>query len=89
MPEAPTALLATCFKGRSPKAALNSSGAVAVGGVAGVHGASPAWASLFLSHLRSLDLRDRIVPHARELLKLEPGQINTLIAEYAESGDDD
>lgn len=83
MPETPAALIATCFKGRAPKAVLNSAGAIAVGGVAGIHGASADWAAGFVRHLGSLDLANRIVPQAKSLLKIEPGQLNTLIDEFA------
>jgi hypothetical protein len=82
MPETPVALLATCFKGRSPKAVLNVAGTIAVGGVAGIHQASADWATGFLRHLSTLDLATRIVPQANGLLKIESGQLNTLIDEY-------
>ena len=80
MPSPPTALVATCFKGATPKTVLNSAGAVAVGGVAGLHHARPEWAVDFLGHLSGLDLRDRIISHANGLKKIEIGQLNTLIA---------
>jgi hypothetical protein len=83
MPRPPTALVATCFRGGSPKALLNSAGAVAVGGIAGIHDAQCDWTAGFLRYLRALDLRSRIVSHAKQLMKLEIGQLNTLMAEYA------
>jgi len=85
MPPNPLALVATCFKSDSPKAVLNSAAAVAVGGVAGIHGGDREWASGFLQHLASLNLRERIVAHANKLMKIEIGQLNTLIAEHAKS----
>lgn len=80
MPAQPTALVATCFKGATPKTVLNSVGAIAVGGVAGLHRAQAEWAADFLGHLSRLDLRDRIISHANGLKKIEIGQLNTLIA---------
>jgi hypothetical protein len=85
MPATPTALVATCFKSDTPKAVLNSAGALAVGGLAGLHGADPHWARQFLAHLASLDLRERIVAHANRLMKIEIGQLNTLIEDFSGS----
>ena len=81
MPDAPDALVATCFKGNAPKAVLNGAGAIAVGGVAGVHGAGREGAAAFLARLGQTDLRKRIVAHANKLFKLEIGQLNTLLSE--------
>ena len=83
MPDVPDALIATCFKGRSPKAVLNGAGAIAVGGVAGLHSAGREGAAAFLPRLGRTDLRKRIVAHANELFKLEIGQLNTLLSEVA------
>ncbi|HYI38997.1 MAG TPA: hypothetical protein VE053_01625 [Allosphingosinicella sp.] len=85
MPSTPAALVATCFKSDTPKAVLNSAGAIAVGGLAGIHNTDPARASRFLDYLAAQDLRSRIVAHANRLMKLEIGQLNTLIAEFAAS----
>jgi hypothetical protein len=85
MPSTPAALVATCFKSDTPKAVLNSAGAIAVGGLAGIHNTDPARASRFLDYLNAHDLRSRIVAHANRLMKLEIGQLNTLIAEFAAS----
>lgn len=82
MPETPAALVATCFKNDAPKAALNTAGAIAVGGVAGIHGAEHKWTDAFLNHLTGLQLRDRIVAHANSLMKIEIGQLNTLLAQF-------
>ena len=87
MPNAPDALVATCFKGRAPKALLNSAGAIAVGGVAGVHDAGREGARKFLDRLGRMDLRKRMVAHANELFKLEIGQLNTLLREEADLGE--
>lgn len=85
MPDAPDALVATCFKGNAPKAVLNGAGAIAVGGVAGVHGAGREGAAAFLARLGRIDLRKRIVAHANELFKLEIGQLNTLLSEVPDA----
>ncbi len=89
MPATPSALIATCFKGPSPKAVLNAVGAIAVGGVAGVHHASHEESAGFLRHLASLDLRDRIVSHAKGLKKIEIGQLNTLLSAYTAANPDE
>ena len=88
MPDVPDALVATCFKGRAPKAVTNGVGAIAVGGVAGVHGIGAQGAAAFIQRLWGTDLRERIVAHANELFKLEIGQLNTLLVEGLDTPND-
>ena len=82
LPPVPVALVATCFKGRVPKAVRNTVGAIAVGGVAGIHDVDSEWARAFLLHFASLGLDERIVAHANGLRKVEINQLNTLLAEF-------
>jgi len=68
------------FKGTpTPKILVNSLGAHAVGGVAGVYGASPH-AEILVAQLRSQDFADRLVAYANALNKIEIRQINALLA---------
>lgn len=86
MPEIPAAFVATCFKNDAPKSVLNSVGAFAVGGVAGIHGVENTWAGDFIEALAGLQLKGRIVAHANKLMKIEIGQLNTLLAEFQAQG---
>lgn len=86
MPDVPNLLVATSFKGEVPKAAINTVGARAVGGVAGVYSLSPAQARRFLDQLTKLDIRDRIVAHANGLRKIEINQLNTLLGDVFGGG---
>lgn len=81
MPEVPTALIATCFKGHSPKCTLNEFSVRAVGGVAGIHNIPALQARIFIDNLNETDLSARIVPHANGLFKCEIGQLNRIFAE--------
>ena len=85
MPEVPTALIATCFKGHSPKCTVNEFAVHAVGGVAGLHNVSSLEARRFVSKLSATDLRPRIVPHANGLFKCEIGQLNRVLAELTDA----
>lgn len=78
MPSVPALLMATGFRGR-PKVMINEIGAVAVGGVCGIHGASVKQAKKIADALRSEDYDGRVVSHSNGLLKLEINQINALL----------
>ncbi len=80
MPNEPSVLVATSFKGDRPKFAKNSAKAIAVGGVAGISG-DAGEVDLALQRLASTTLIDRIVAHANGLFKVEINQLNTLIRE--------
>lgn len=80
MPNAPSVLVATSFKGDRPKFARNSVQAIAVGGVAGIIGDADE-IDLALQRLATTTLADRIVAHANGLYKVEINQLNTLIRE--------
>ncbi len=79
MPSAPALLMATGFRGR-PKVMINEVGAIAVGGVCGIHGASAKQAKKIAEALRREDYDGRVVSHSNGLLKLEINQINALLS---------
>lgn len=79
IPTAPDLLIATGFRGSFPKAVINTCGAVAVGGVAGVYGASQARRRSILQSISQTNLDGSIVPHSNGLRKLEINQLNTVL----------
>jgi hypothetical protein len=78
MPAPPALLMATGFRGR-PKVVTNEVGAMAVGGVAGIYGASLRRARQIANALRGEDYGGRVVSHSNGLRKLEINQINALL----------
>ncbi len=80
MPAVPAALVATGYR-EKPKAVVNEVGAIAVGGVCGIHGTTVDAAANIVASLRSLDYDGRVVSHSNGLQKLEISQINALLAE--------
>ena len=78
MPTAPALLMATGFRDR-PKVITNEVGAIAVGSVCGIHGASATRARQIAKALHSEDYGGRVVPHSNGLRKLEINQINSLL----------
>lgn len=83
MPAAPSLLMATGFRG-SPKVMTNVVGAIAVGGVCGIYGASATKAKKLAQALRREDYDGRVVSHSNGLLKLEINQINALLSSLAD-----
>jgi predicted RNA methylase len=83
MPDAPNLLVATSFKGSGPKVCVNTVGARAIGGVAGIFNINSDLRDRFLTLLAGLDIRDRIVAHANGLRKIEINQLNALLAHIA------
>jgi hypothetical protein len=79
MPIPPTLLVASGFRGAAPKAVVNQVGAIAVGGVTGIYGLSPAAGKSLLGRLRTADLRDQVVAHSNGFRKVEVGQLQALI----------
>lgn len=82
MPEQPSVIVASGFRGMRPKAVVNKIGASAVGAVFGVYGLSASRAKSLAGYLASIDLRGRIVMHSNGLRKLEPRQLYSLISEF-------
>jgi hypothetical protein len=79
MPQAPSILVASGFRGKRPKVLVNEIGAVAVGGVSGIYGVARNASRRLVRRLRSIRVASRVVPHSNGLLKLEIGQLNTVI----------
>jgi hypothetical protein len=79
MPAIPKALVASGFRGQRPKAVVNDVRAIAVGGVSGVFGVSRKRAVEIVQALRLVRVASRIVAHSNGMLKLEIGQVNTVI----------
>lgn len=84
MPPTPVALIAQAFKGKRPKAVVNTVGAKAVGGVCGLHQMGSNDVGEVVAGLRALDLEDQLVDYAKGLRKLEINQINTVLASLLE-----
>ncbi len=82
MPQPPSVIVASGFRGAHPKAVANAMNAVAVGAVFGVYGLSAAGAKQFVKHLRALDLAGRVVSHSNGLRKVEPRQLHTVVARF-------
>ena len=79
MPKVPAVLISTGYR-MKPKTVVNNVKAIAVGGVCGVHGASPEQANKIVESLRNQDYEGLVVPHSNGLKKIEINQINTLLA---------
>lgn len=76
----PQLLVAQAFKGAAPKMVVNEAMAFPVGGVAGIYDLAKDDVHCALQKLSALDLRDRLVPYAKSLHKLEINQLNTLLS---------
>lgn len=88
MPDTPSLLAATGFRGEFPKIVVNTIGVRAVGGVSGIYGVSRRMRSKVAATLRAIDLTDCVVPHSNGLKKLEINQLNTLLRSViGEKGD--
>jgi hypothetical protein len=79
MPNVPALLVATGFRGAFPKVVINTCGAVAVGGVAGIYGVPQSRRQLTLKAISKTNLNGSIVPHSNGLKKLEINQLNTVL----------
>ena len=79
MPDSPSLLVATGFRGAFPKVVVNAIGAKAVGGVSGVYGVPQRKRSKLAAALRSHDVSENIISHSNGLKKIEINQLNTLL----------
>jgi hypothetical protein len=79
IPKIPAALISTGYRTK-PKTVVNEVKAIAVGGVCGLHGATPKQAKTIVESLRSQDYDGLVVAHSNGLQKLEINQINALLA---------
>jgi len=82
MPEQPSVIVASGFRGLRPKAVVNKIGVSAVGAVFGVYGLSQSRSKSLAKYLASIDLRGRLVTHSNGLRKLEPRQLFSLVAGF-------
>jgi hypothetical protein len=82
MPQPPSVIVASGFRGLRPKAVQNAIDAVAIGAVFGVYGLSVARAKELVKHLRAIDLSGRIVSHSNGLRKVEPRQLHTIVTRF-------
>lgn len=79
MPSPPTLLVSSGFRGRRPKAVVNRVAALAVGSVTGIYGVSHREGARLACRIRDTDLRQRVVAHSKGLLKVEVGQLQSLV----------
>ena len=83
MPEVPSLLVATGFRGARPKAVVNMIGARAIGSVSGIYGVAKSVRHTLARQLAKINLSRRIVQHSKGLKKLEVNQLNTLLSTLA------
>lgn len=81
MPPIPKVFFAMSFRGKFPKAVINTLGARAVGGVYGIYNTTNCQAKRLASGLEHTDIRDRLVAHSNGLRKIEINQLNSLLVE--------
>jgi hypothetical protein len=88
MPKVPNVLMAMSFRGKFPKAVLNSIDARAVGGVCGVYNTNEGQSDCLAGGLDGIDITGRIVAHSNGMRKIEINQINALLAAtFSDVGD--
>lgn len=83
MPQVPSILAATGFRGDRPKVVTNGIGARAVGGISGIYGVPVRKRTSFVEAFQRLALADRIVPHSNGLKTLEIHQLNAILEELS------
>lgn len=79
MPTPPTLLVSQSFRGSSPKVLRNTIRACAIGGVCGIYNLSDTQAWNVVSFLSEYEFRDRIVPQATGVRKVEINQLKFLL----------
>jgi hypothetical protein len=80
MPDIPTLLVSTGFRGDAPKIVVNTFKVHAVGGVSGVYGLTHRYQMQYARALRNMNVADGLVSHSHGLRKLEINQLNSLLA---------
>lgn len=80
--DAPSLLVSTGFTSFGPKVLVNSVGAHAVGSVCGVYSDSDVSLLRLRDYLTSIDLEKRVVPHAKQLKKIEIRQLNAVLNNF-------
>jgi len=76
---APHLLVSTGFTSFGPKVLVNSLGAYAVGSVCGVYSDRRVSLAQVRDYLTALDFEKRLVPHAKQLKKIEIRQLNAVL----------
>jgi hypothetical protein len=77
---APGLLLSTGFTAFGPKVLVNSVGARGLGSVCGIYADGKARWQALRRHLLSIDFEKQVVPHAKQLKKVEIRQLNSVLA---------
>lgn len=76
----PQILIAQAFKGNGPKIVENAMRVVPVGGVAGVYNLPKERVGRVRILMGAAEVRERLIPYAKQMHKLEINQLNTLLA---------
>ncbi|MBL7218681.1 MAG: class I SAM-dependent methyltransferase [Phycisphaerae bacterium] len=82
--DVPGLLISTGFTSFGPKVLVNSVGAHAVGSVCGVHSDSNIGFSRVREYLTRIDFEKRVVPHAKQLKKVEIRQLNAVLNSFSQ-----
>ncbi|MCF7823045.1 MAG: Eco57I restriction-modification methylase domain-containing protein [Candidatus Marinimicrobia bacterium] len=82
--DAPDLLVSTGFVNKRPKVLINSIGARAIGGVAGIYGSKNTNKTKLQAYLAALDFEARVVPHSHGLKKIEIRQLNSILNSYTD-----
>lgn len=85
--DVPALLVSQSFKGSAPKIVRNYAMVHAVGGVAGIYNVEDEDIDDLASALRDSRLNTQVLPYAKNMLKVEINQLNTLITSYFQHRD--
>lgn len=77
--DVPGLLVGVGFTSFGPKVLVNSVGAYAVGSVCGVYSDTDVGFARLRNYLTGIDLEKRVVPHAKQLKKIEIRQLNAVL----------
>ncbi len=81
---APKLLVSTGFTSFGPKVVINEIMAHAVGSVCGIYSERELDWSRIRTYLTGIDFEDRVVPHAKELKKIEIRQLNAVLNSFSQ-----
>jgi hypothetical protein len=88
MPQIPDVLVSTGFTKRYTKAVVNSTAVHAVGSVCGIYEVGRKKRNSIAKSLRETNLGHGVVAHSHGLRKIEINQLNTVLHQICESGND-
>jgi hypothetical protein len=80
--DTPDLLVSTGFTSHGPKVLINCVGAKAVGSVCGIHSSREIALTPLREYLRNMNFEGRVVPHAKQLKKVEIRQLNAVLNEF-------